>query len=391
MEALSDDHINFYPGQQKTPSVQSPTKSIPQVINPVEPAEKRYSHGLEAIYALETIDVRTIKPLGSTQDAESEKEPEIAPLYTLPVISEKELPLEDKFRSEIEPLHLNEPLYLFDFSKECLRSLYSMNILLLKDLGQITYPRLLAKGIHEKYAEEIINKVPDEKKATDRTRSVDFGSWIRSLIPEKDQASFYLLLKKYELAHLFKISSMVNIEIKRMNSQDIPRLINDAILGLHTGEKKELTNSNIRLIAETFIIPWMRGRLGVATRYEIMDRLEQIGINPYEFHKMIRFITETYAKNSFLFRGFIPEIGEGLYCVSRHVYDEFIAVEKAGAEYFYSPGVAYYLDELIDRLSRESAKKWKIFSPEFIEKVLRTSKKFSLQKNSDHQIIVRFR
>jgi len=123
---------------------------------------------------------------------------------------------------------------------------------------------------------------------------------------------------------------------------------------------------------DSLVIPWVEARGGIATRPEIEERLERVGVSM------------PIPENSSL----IP-LEEGVYASDPESAERYHALISRTQTYFYDPNNRYPFQQLINWLEREFAVKWEEFPQNFISKCLTSSPNFCRFKASNHHISIR--
>ena len=350
--------------------------------------EKSYSHGLENIYAIETIDLKTVKPLSSPiQQASKKSEIFIQKKYSIEKSLQLEFNFGGKFRTQMDSFLLSEPIYHLDLSTHCLKALQELGNLYIKDLIGIDFNTL---KLNQTSIDEIKKKLELKLGTKQLTgcKFIDFNSWVKSLIPEDNRIKFYLLLEKYKLDYLLSLTAIMNIELKRLKQEEKHQYIKDAIEQLFSLDRLELVKSYKKLIIEIFLIPWLRERHGIAEEYEIYDFIEQLSENISEAHLCINFLSDLYSNGVFLFQDVLANNGNHLYFSDNFIKRAFQTIEKTALTYFTHENDLYEFEDLIYWIKKEFAVKWIGFSEGFIEKTLQKSSLFYVYKNNQQKILI---
>lgn len=391
IKPIADEEINFYPNH--SPNIDK-TPSLKKIENPIqscsfqETYEKSYSHGLENIYAIETIDLKTVKPLSSPiQQPTKKAEFSIQKKYLIEKPLQLEFNFGGKFRTQIDSFLLSEPIYHLDLSMNCLKALQEQGSFYIRDLIGVDFNALkLNHASIEEIKKKLELKIGD-KQLTD-CKYIDFNSWVKSLIPEDNRIKFYLLLEKYKLEYLISLTALMNIELKRLKQEEMHQYIKDAIEQLFSLDRVELVKSYKKLIVEIFLIPWLRERHGIAEEYEIYDFIEQLSENISEARLCIDFLSNLYSNGVFLFQDALTYNGKHLYFSDNFIKNAFQMVENRALTYFTHEKDLYELGELSYWIKKEFAVKWVGFCEGFVEKVLKKSSLFYVYKNNQQKILI---
>jgi len=119
------------------------------------------------------------------------------------------------------------------------------------------------------------------------------------------------------------------------------------------------------------VIPWIERRGGIATRYEIEERLERV-----------KCCCDSFSNT-------LIEIEDHLFAVDAESKERFHAVISRAKTYFYQPHIHYSMSTLVHWLVCEFAQEWIAISPAFIEKCLSVSKHFTRFKTKEHQLFIK--
>jgi hypothetical protein len=316
-----------------------------------ETYKNSYSHGLESIYALESIDLRSIRKLESVQ--KEVEEPRV--IWKRSVASQFEFDFGPRFRNWIEPFFLDEPIQVLRLSRFAERLLLEQKRERLRDL---LLDLQFIKG--QSHLLEITDKLTEYTagKELERAQGIDFGSWIRTLCPSK---RFSLILESYGL------ESILVGENRELNSHEW-RL--EALQQLRL--KREEVKKRLDELMAVFVRPWMVKRKGLATRDEVIERLEKKAYEPQLVEPAIQFFEEVFELNLGL-----EEVEKGLYVDDGEAFREVVACARS----YFRPAIkSYLLSHLISLVEREMARAWQGYEEGFVEKVLCLSSQFSLRK-----------
>ncbi|MEC7839592.1 MAG: hypothetical protein VX777_06100 [Chlamydiota bacterium] len=383
IEPLVEEDITFYQHHDRGDVDDLPPKNTQ--------AKQSTPDGYDELYTFETIDVKTIRPLGAVdEDVADENLAHVTP-YRLSKNAQLQLELGGEFRSYIDSFVLNEPIHVLDISPQAVKGLLGLDVCFIRDLITTEwYEAAIKKGVGQGHIDEIHQAISSylSDKVISHCEMVDFESWIRSLIPEDQKSKVYLLLKEYSLGKLIPLTPAMNVEIKRMSKEDKLRCTGEAKDILRSTDRTELSRQNIMTISDVFVTPWLRERCGIARQYEIFDRLEQISENPHSFRKALSLLCDLYSGSEFLFEDVYPSLNRTVIFVDMHTFDMFIEVEKVAYTYFTSQNSLFGLTELVTLIGRELAVGWRSFDSCFIEKVLRNSDKFLVYKDTQHNQVV---
>lgn len=351
-----------------------------------------YSHGLESIYALEYVDIKSVRKI-----------PVVEAPVQLPLIKQGlsaspsspqlEFDFGESFRDWMRPFIYREPIDVLNLSQQAERCLIShekrlLGSLIHTDLRQLVF----LKGMGQGYLDEISHKLQEYLKGRElqRTRAIDFAGWVRSLCASGvTRKKLQLCLERYQLAHLFRLSTTEGVEIKKLSPRQRTEWEQAGFAELAVEEKRKSVYNTFETVSEVFIKPWIQRRLGVATREEIEERIERISVSAGLAQHALNFFSEVYFKGASPLSQYLCEVENGVYCADQQTKQGYETIVSRALSYLYKPTVYYPLHSLITLLSRELAREWLGFADAFISKVLHFSSRFKVRKGSSGQLEVR--
>ncbi len=382
IEPIPEGHIDIYPEKKRNHIPPQPKE--PDAFQATH--QNAYSHGLENIYALETVDAKTIKPLGlDTTEVEAEDREAVEVGYAVTPDSQLELHLGGQFRTHVESLVLNEPVYVLNLSPVALKTLSELGLFLVRDLIGYQW-NTVSKG-HANEIQQQLEEYLEDKNIAD-CQTINFESWVRCLIPEEDQLKTFLVLKTYGLSHLIALTPTMNVELKRLSTEVKAQYRQEGIEKFRSTDRYAFARQVFKGMIDTFLIPWIRGRSGIARCDEIYDRLEQVSDKPLSFDQTFQFLKDLYFDGESPVSEFLSKLSCDVWCVDEIVEDQFRSVEGTALSYFVQNDSTYTLKELVQWVSREFAYQWKGYEDGFIEKVIRNSDKFRCYGGDDQELWV---
>lgn len=349
-----------------------------------------YSHGLESIYALENVDVKTVRRL-SREDLPQAKANHSS--VTVEEVEEPQLILDlgDEWKGKIDSFVPQEPIQVLGLAKPAEKCLLEQGKTRLKDLIDADLRSFIFfKGMGQGHLEEIKQKLAQylEGKSVQRCSTVDFHAWIRSLIATFDRKKMFVLFDSYELADLITLNAAEAMEVRRLSPERRQEWVKDAVRMLSGDEIRHEIINNTNSIVNILFKPWVRERFGFATRAELEERLEQISLGQPIAGKTLRLFSELYFDGQFPLGHQFLEIAKDLYGVDQAHCDCYEEIVNRASDYFYKDGVRYYLDELVVYLEKEMALKWHGYREGMVRKVLRISPKFRVRKQDHHRLVI---
>jgi hypothetical protein len=337
-----------------------------------EKHKAHYSHGLEAIYALETIDIKTVRPMlvGAAQKEEKSL------THTEEEESEIQLTLDlgPFFRDWIPPYILSEPIQVIDLGKQIEKLLIERGVLTLGDLQKFHEKNALLKGFGQGHREDVRSKLSDYLgNRPQRAKTIDFLSLLKCLYGGLDRRKAFVALEPYELESWIALTPLEKMEIKRLQQSERQEWIDE----LAYVKESPWLKREWELLVETFLKPWMMKRGGYATN----QQLEEVCL--------LRSQDAKFAYNAMLllqpclsFDSYLPAFDNLLAatCELHSLGKEMIA---CALSYFTHPSSFYSLEGLCLLIHAEFAQKWKNAAPKTLETLLRLNSRFHTYRGRD--------
>ncbi len=332
-------------------------------------ANQVYSHGLEQIYALENVDIRTVRPLAKPIAKEEKKErPQWAPEEP----DQGELDLGDFYRGWMPSIKLQEPIKVLKLSPVAAKVLEQHGIHLLNDLykkkpGDLVY----IKGLGQGHIDEIEKKMSEYlgEGQLERSRSVDFVGLLRAFLSELRPKEAALVLQPHRLSHLFKLTAAEEAEMRHLSNEQKEDLRTQICENLK--RRDSFLSEQLESVIAVFVKPWIVGRLGLATHEELLERLERVSTYPEETKAILAYFSRRFSLGRYL-----EEPAKGFYAVG--VAEQYQEVVSLAQSYFYQKEIIYPLEELVTLLEREFARLWQGHQEGFVRKVLRFAPDFMI-------------
>lgn len=390
------------PSKQGLPQ-QKKKNSLPSPSTPgFERIQKSiYTDGFESIYALENVDLSTVRPMMQARTesiADGVKELS-SPSSEGPLLQSEEVE-EDQLEMELgaaycewmPSLRLSEPIQVLELSQPAYKALIEGGKTLIRDLTEASPQDLIQlKGLGQGHLDEISSKCQSYlgAQALKRSRSIDFAALLRATLGTEDRKACSLCLEPFELSALFPLAPADEVELRHLSSERRQERREAAQVELTSERKRRLLQGLLEDIAVAFIHPWMRRRMGIATEHEILERLERLSTQPSMTKKILSFIRDTYFQEQFPLRDSLMEGAPGVYCVDSYTHQLYSQLIKRAHSYFGSLQHEYALDDLSIYLEREFSRLWQGFPEGFVAKVLRMTPSFSVYKGKNHRLYIR--
>ncbi|MBA3816003.1 MAG: hypothetical protein H0X29_05705 [Parachlamydiaceae bacterium] len=350
-----------------------------------------YSHGLEAIYNIETVDLKSVRRLNEPSLTRlNQKKINLNPEPLCIFETQLEFDFGDGYRESMDSFVLNEPIQVLKISKHAEKCLYdngmsTLSMLLKADLTQFVYLRGMGQG----HIDEIRQKLNEyiSGRILQGSRSIDFYAWMRSLILAGNTKKMHVMLEPFKLSDLCGLSAAENVEVRRLSAEKRHEWCDEMALELIS--KKAHLERDMKKVADVYVLPWMRRRLGFATQQEILEHLLRISLVPLGAQMIFSFFSEIYFGGRFPLADFLIQNDKNLFFVDQETLCAFDAVVAKAKTYFYKSQLSYTLAELTMLLTKEFALSWQSFPCGFIEKSLRACSCFRVRNAENGQLNVR--
>lgn len=355
-----------------------------------------YSHGLEAIYSLETVDLRTVKRIGEPSSVASlpaipvQKDFQNRNEFTQETSRQCQFDFGTAFSERMDSFVLEEPIQVLGLSKHAERCLLAQGLFRIQDLIKSDLSKFVyLKGMGQGHIDETQHRVKSyvEGLMLYQCTTIDFSAWMRSLFSTFNSKKMYVLLESYQLSHLFTLSPAESVEVRLLTFEKRQEWREEMMMEINL--KREQVIAGMHRVVSAFIKPWMVRRHGVATRSEIVERLQRLSDRPVMAELTLDFFSKIYFEGRFAFADWFVTGGDHLFFCDHVVNLKYDAVIDKAKTYFYKGGISYGFAELTQLIAREFAMEWVDYSEEFIEKCLRSSTTFRVRKGDKSRLFVR--
>lgn len=353
------------------------------VIRQLESSYKTaYTHGFEAIYSLENVDITTVRRIGQGSAAESPAS------YSLPteaiekkkVLLQTELDLGKPYRGWMPSWQLQEPIQVLKLSSQSEKALLEAGKRTIQDLRSLNEAELpFLKGMGQGHIDEMKQKLSYylHGRDLDKCRILDATSLLRCLFSAEERLRVFAYLEPFGLSEEFPLTPSEAMTWRWLSEDKRHELASPLCEGLRKETQKSFVEQALGEVAEVFVKPWIRRRLGLATEAEIWERLERLSSRPAVTVKTFTLIAHTYSLSlSLPLASYLIEVEKGLFCADSHTALEYREMRDCIDSYFYAPSIEYEVSDLVQRISKELARGWRYFPDVFITKVLRLSSRY---------------
>lgn len=340
--------------------------------------QKAYTHGLESIYKLECIDLKSVRKFSGAVEQSVKK-------FSWEEASEPQLSLDlgPFFRGWMVPSLLQEPTQVLQLSKPVEKTLLEKGY---KTLGELEKASLQSLGLGQGHIEEIRRKLKGyiEGKPRLRISRIDFQSVVKCLFADLDWKKASVFLSSYDIADWLLLSPADSVDVKKL-SFDNRVMWQKEVMDQMKNEPKALqVQSFFSSIAETWIKPWMMVRGGLATREEILEGLLLRSTDPM----FAKAALQLFLALGDPFHALFPISGG--FAASKTVQKVHEKIEKTALSYFKNPSAQIFLKDLDQWVAEEFAKDWEAVNP---EKSIRFSPRFDFfrtAKNGEWMVAKNF-
>jgi len=348
-----------------------------------------YSHGLEAIYNVENVDLKTVRRI-NTHASESTKNTSSLPKTFLEPSTQLEFDFGDAYKGCMDSFMLKEPINVLGLGTHVEKCLFEQGLSTLETLSKADLNKLVyVKGIGQGHIDEVRQKLRSylEGHTLYGCQVIDLVSWMRSLLAALSRKKVYVALEPFQMADLFSLSPIESVEVRRLTVEKRVEWRNE--ISPELLKKKDRVQNDLKKIVNIFITPWINRRHGFATKNEILERLQRISLQQTLVPMVVDFFDAVYFSGSFAFGDYLVHTNDELFFVDRRAKEAYQNIIDTALTYFYQGDVYYPLSELVILIFREFAKKWGNYSVEFIEKTLRSSSLFRVRKEACGRLFIR--
>lgn len=338
------------------------------------PAEGHYSHGLEDIYALESVDTKTIRPLSLQEEEKSY----FTPVEEMCEFEPDFFDFGDRFNGWMEPFTLLEPVFVLGLTPQLKMILASREVKTLRDAQVALKSGYLGQGHVHELEEKLATYL--KGKQLKKTTNVDFSALLRASLSHLEPMAMHLIFEKYGLEVLAPKGGEYRGALLGLRNHEKEKIIQRAVdqLQEYSGSlKKQLLR-----VSNVFVIPWVKRRKGVATHLEIQERWLRIACQKEYANQIFALFSDVFF-DRYAWQNAQFHLGEeNVFCSDIGSLSAYRLVHKYVEGYFYNPDLVYPLDTLVGMIEREAAIKWESFPDGFIEKSLSSSGHFLVHKGS---------
>lgn len=347
---------------------QNPQISKTRVVREPTVGRTAYSHGLEKIYTLETVDPKSIRVMGTGDTAKQSNAPIYQKMESEP---QSELDFGPVYRQWITPCFLLEPIHVLGLSTQTEKLFRGIDKNCVGDLINFDFAALVhVKGFGQGHIDEVQSKLRKYvgERHCQKSTQIDWPAWLRSMTSQLSLKEAKVFLDQFALGTSISVPAHIAMELRRISKEERKMLYKQALEVLR---KTKLNDVNKRWseILQAFVLPWMYLREGVASTGDLIERLECVSTEPEYVDKVLKLLCEITGYESSFANDLVP-VEENLYAVNAVNAGLVIRVLDLTKTYFYTAESCYQDTELSFWLARELAKDWVDCTQERISKLL---------------------
>ncbi len=334
--------------------------------------DQAYTHGLEAIYKLQTVDLSSIRRVGGTPVNETKT--------FVHALDDQQLTLDfgPVYRDWVKPFWFDEPIRVLGLSVNAQRGLVALRKERLEDLAELDFRQLVfGKTLGQGHLDEIQQKLANYLAGVDRerTRRLDIASWVRGLCGELESKSAYLLCERFGLQQCLTLSVGELGELKRASKDLRVRWLEEAF--------RQINKSSLigcwQAVVQAFLLPWMRQRNGLASFSQLTERLQQLSLQPNLVAGLLHMLAELLQRTC-PYSIVLHSAEENVFCDSLASLKQYDIVLDLCQSYFRQSCPQYSYEHLICLVAQDLAKQWEEIDEALIERCLRLTNSFLVRK-----------
>ncbi len=344
--------------------------------------------GFESIYALQEVDPRSIKKLNQ----EGEEEDPVIPLSPEGEVRaqedelERELNLGFAAEGRMESLRLREPIQRLGLSEAAEKQLLQQNKKVLKDLLAISKQKF---SIGQGHIDEINQRLKGYlgEGGGYQARTVGYESLLHALFGDSPPLHAYVMLRPYSLEHIYPVGQADRASLQRMTAEEEKELqvqLHAKVVG-----RKESVLAAWKDIFQSFVIPWVRKKKGIASRKEVREYLCCLSVNEPQASAILHFLEDCLLADIDWSCHTLQACQDlGIFAADVESCSFYSMVIQKAKSYFYRRGLTYTFDELCGLLYREFARSWTHIPDGFVERALRLAPAYRVQPDESGQVRV---
>lgn len=351
---------------------------------------KSYSHGLEAIYKLQNVDIKSIRKISTAASPSLSRPPE-----TLRQTGPKP-PLEFDFgypfRTWIEPLFLDEPIRVLGLSHFPDRFLRERGVKYIRDLLASDFREFVfGKGMGQGHIEEVRKKLESYVGERDAARSfeIDVRSLLQVICRDVDFKQCFVLLQEFGLENTLSGTPLELAEMRQLSLENRETLKRFAWKELRHEERLQATRQRLSALTAAFFLPWVRKRAGICTWLEIEERFHASALQPHLVRPFFRFLEKLGSEENPIFGRPLVRVEPGVYCVDKGTARYYQTLLGYSLSYFHKGSPCYPFSQFKRLLLKKIMRDWEDLGEAFVERLLLSTPRFRSRKEAIGERVIR--
>ncbi len=319
--------------------------------------QSAYTHGLEMVYALESVDPDSIRPISTIQETAVGYDSPLTSKEMLESSEQLEFDFGPGFRTWMEPLVLLEPIGVLGLPAQAEKLLLEARRAVIADL--LDYD-LRSLGLGQGHIDDIRSKLSAHLLGKDlkRCNEWDLEAFIRTLFLFCDVRAGYTLFQDYHLQGVCRLSLATAAEVRRAGPEQQRRWRVEAMATWQMPQSRSFFYQKIEEAIAAFVRPWMLRRQGIASRADVLERLQRVTSQEALVQPFLSWANDVFADGNSVLDGLLLQPVEGLFCADEATSHLVTNVLQCIRSYFYNSGVVYPLSQLCHLVQRELACYW---------------------------------
>lgn len=370
-------------------TMQEPSKAQFLRSKTASPQQYSCSPGLEAIYALETVDISSVRPL--QKKFFEPKEIKIRNQFEEEAKEQLSFPFESQEDEKILSFVLLEPIEVLQLPARLLQLLKENGKKILHDLFNLDLNTLVfIKGIGQGHIDEIQAKLENytKLKQLPLCSYIELGSWLRTFLAGCTPKKYAALLERYQLPSLFALPAHEANELRALTPEKRRCWEEEALCELEKG-CKDIFFDQLGKVTKALIAPWIRRRGGIASHQEVLELFITLADDIELVEPLLAFFSDVFCYGSFPLTERLIGIEHGQVAAEvgfKELYEDIVSSARS---YFPTPATCYKVDDLCGLICCEFACEWKDPSCSAIKNILSRSSHFLLYKDPQWGLVVR--
>ncbi len=334
-------------------------------------SDSLYSHGFEKIYAIETLDMSTVRPLA--QSAPPIKATATASTSPRPCYY---LDFGKSWPWELLVLPLYEPLHVLGLTAPCARMLEGANKKKIGDLFDLTAHRVVPiPGLGQGHIDEIHRKVTAYLQDYDLSgQTFHLKSLLSCFLSDLERKGVHLLSARYGLEALFPLPPSERGSFLRLTDMEKNKLLLATKEAALSDQKVAFAKEVFSNLGSVVFAPWMHHRDGLARLWELEELLQTVCDDPSLASSSLALLGELYG--SPILSQALWQPAPGLFANDPHLLAAYTRIVTTAKSFFYNDSLHYPLEQLVLYICQEHSRRWEELSSALVTRTLRLCPEF---------------